>query len=39
VPAWQHPAFAAYDEQARPGETCDVLVRAEDPQRPAVLVR
>jgi hypothetical protein len=39
VPLWQLPAFAAYDAQARPGERCDVLVRAEDPQRPAVLVR
>ena len=33
------PAFASYDDEVRPGELCDVLVRAEDPQRPAVLVR
>ena len=39
VPAWQLPAFAAYDAQVRPGDVCDVLVRAEDPRRPAVLVR
>lgn len=39
VPAWQLPAFTSYDEQVRPGEQCDVLVRAEDPRRPAVLVR
>ena len=39
VPGWQLPAFASYDDQVRPGEQCDVLVRAEDPQRPAVLVR
>ena len=39
VPDWQLPVFAAYDRQARPGEVCDVLVRAEDPLRPAVLVR
>ena len=39
VPDWQLPAFGSYDEQVRPGEQCDVLVRAEDPQRPAVLVR
>lgn len=39
VPAWQLPAFAAYDREVRPGEVCDVLVRAEDPLRPAVLVR
>jgi hypothetical protein len=36
VPGWQLPAFASYDELARPGDTCDVLVRAEDPLRPAV---
>lgn len=39
LPAWQLPAFAAYDRQVRPAEVCDVLVRAEDPLRPAVLVR
>jgi len=39
VPDWQLPAFAAYDAEVRPGEHCDVLVRAEDPARPAVLVR
>lgn len=39
VPEWQLPAFTSYDAQARPGEVCDVLVRAEDPQRPAVLLR
>jgi hypothetical protein len=39
VPAWQLPAFAEYDREVRPGEVCDVLVRAEDLLRPAVLVR
>lgn len=39
VPEWQLPAFADYDREARPGEACDVLVRAEDPLRPAVLFR
>jgi len=39
VPPWQLAAFAEYDRQVRPGETCDVLVRAEDPLRPALLVR
>jgi hypothetical protein len=39
VPEWQVPAFGAYDRLVRPGEVCDVLVRAEDPRRPAVLVR
>ncbi|MCU1691714.1 MAG: hypothetical protein JWM64_805 [Frankiales bacterium] len=39
VPEWQLEAFADYDREVRPGEACDVLVRAEDPLRPAVLVR
>lgn len=39
VPEWQLPVLAAYDDEVRPGEVCDVLVRAEDPARPAVLVR
>lgn len=39
VPAWQLPAHAAYDRDVRPAEHCDVLVRAEDPLRPAVLLR
>lgn len=39
VPEWQLPAFADYDRVDRPSEVCDVLVRAEDPLRPAVLVR
>ncbi len=39
VPEWQLPAFAHYDRVVRPGQVCDVLVRAEDPLRPAVLVR
>jgi hypothetical protein len=39
VPGWQLPAFASYDEDVRPGDICDVLVRAEDPRHPAVLFR
>lgn len=39
LPAWQLPAFSSYDHEVRPGELCDVLVRAEDPRRPAVLLR
>jgi hypothetical protein len=39
VPAWQLPAYSTYDAEVRPGEICDVLVMAEDPLRPAVLVR
>lgn len=36
VPAWQLPAFAAHAASARAG--CDVLVLAEDPRRPAVVL-
>lgn len=36
VPLWQLPAFTTYDDEVRPGDSCDVLVRAEDPRRPAV---
>ena len=36
VPVWQLPAFTTYDDEVRPGDLCDVLVRAEDPLRPAV---
>ncbi len=36
VPTWQLPAFTTYDDEVRPGDLCDVLVRAEDPRRPAV---
>lgn len=36
VPTWQLPAFTTYDDEVRPGELADVLVRAEDPRRPAV---
>ena len=39
VPEWQLPAFASYEEEVSPGELCDVLVLAEDPRRPAVVVR
>lgn len=36
VEMWQLPAFTTYDEQVRPADLADVLVRAEDPLRPAV---
>ena len=36
VPAWQLPAFTSYDGLVAPGDVADVLVRAEDPVRPAV---
>jgi hypothetical protein len=36
---WQLPVFSAYEDEVRPADTCDVLVRAEDPKRPAVRFR
>ena len=36
VPEWQLPAFAAYESLVSPRRSCDVLVLAEDPARPAV---
>ena len=39
VPDWQVPAFTSYDEEVSPRELCDVLVLAEDPRRPAVVLR
>lgn len=39
MPDWQVAALLAYDAEVRPGEACDVLIRAEDPKRPAVLFR
>lgn len=39
VPEWQLPAYADYDREVRPAQVCDVLVRAEDARRPALLVR
>lgn len=39
VPAWQVEAFVAYDDEVRPGDNVAVLVRAEDPRRPAVRFR
>jgi hypothetical protein len=39
VPEWQLPAFSSYDKDVRPGEVCDVLIRAEDLRHPAVLFR
>jgi hypothetical protein len=39
VPEWQVAAHAAYDAEVRPRECCDLLVLAEDPARPALVVR
>jgi hypothetical protein len=36
VPEWQLEAFCSYDDEISPGDLADVLVRAEDPARPAV---
>ncbi|NGN70250.1 uridine kinase, partial [Streptomyces sp. A7024] len=32
---WALPAFARYEGEAAPGEAADVVVRADDPRRPA----
>lgn len=34
---WALPAFARYEEEVRPAEIADVVVRADDPRHPAVL--
>ena len=39
VPEWQLPAFASYDDDVGPRDQCDILVLAEDPRRPAVVLR
>ena len=39
VPEWQLPAFTAYDDDVQPDAVADVLVRAEDPRRPAIRFR
>lgn len=33
---WTLPVFDAYDRDARPGEIADVVVKLDDPRRPAV---
>lgn len=33
---WTLPAYEMYDEQVRPADLADVLVRADDPRHPAV---
>jgi hypothetical protein len=37
--AWTLPAFARYEDDVDPSNTADVVVRADDPRHPAVLVR
>lgn len=37
--AWQLPAFARYDEEVRPQDVADVVVRVDDPRHPALVVR
>ncbi|MFI9275160.1 uridine kinase [Kitasatospora sp. NPDC052896] len=32
---WTLPAFARYEEETRPAESADIVVRADDPERPA----
>ena len=33
------PAYNRYDDEARPAEHADIVVRADDPRRPAVIDR
>ncbi|WP_143175278.1 uridine kinase [Cryptosporangium aurantiacum] len=37
--AWTLPAFVRYEEEVAPGAIADVVVRADDPRHPAVIVR
>lgn len=34
---WTLPAFARYEDEVRPGSLADVMVRLDDPRRPAVV--
>ncbi|MFG2077828.1 uridine kinase [Nonomuraea maritima] len=36
---WRLPAYERYEHEVRPQESADVVVRADHPDRPAVLVR
>jgi hypothetical protein len=36
---WTLPAFGRYEEEVRPAEVADVVVRVDDPRHPAVQVR
>jgi hypothetical protein len=36
---WALPAYARYEAEVRPGSVADVVVRLDDPGRPAVVVR
>jgi hypothetical protein len=33
---WTLPAFARYEEEARPADLADIVVRADDPRHPAI---
>ncbi|MEZ0092849.1 uridine kinase [Streptacidiphilus sp. EB129] len=35
---WTLPAFARYEQEARPAETADLVVRADDQRRPALVI-
>ena len=35
---WTLPAFARYEGEARPADTADLVVRSDDPRRPALVV-
>jgi hypothetical protein len=35
---WTLPAFARYQDEVRPAEAADLVVRADDPRRPALVI-
>jgi len=35
---WTLPAYARYEQEARPLHTADIAVRADDPRHPAILI-
>ncbi|MFC1410899.1 uridine kinase [Streptacidiphilus sp. N1-12] len=35
---WTLPAFARYEDEVRPAESADLVVRADDPRRPALVI-
>ncbi|WP_318987625.1 nucleoside/nucleotide kinase family protein [Cellulomonas iranensis] len=37
--AWQLPAFARYEQEVAPQDVADVVVRVDDPRRPALVER
>ncbi|GIH80309.1 uridine kinase [Planobispora longispora] len=36
---WTLPAYERYEHEAEPSETADIVVRADDPRHPAIVIR